>query len=165
MPELNTDRPGQVLPTPGQPAMLAGDVGALERALNCRRQREPAEGGFRAILQKQACRSAACPGQLLWHSFRLLRRRSDRVVVGTADFRAPPAKAGCVETGCGLGSAHWGRGCTTEAVAALRALAKAQPEVRRVFAGAEAYNAASRRVPARCGFVQAVPGPTDRWEP
>lgn len=162
--ELNTERLDLILLTPGQLALLAEDTGALEQALNCRWQGQPVEGTFHAILQEQARRAAACSCQLPWHSFWLLLRRADRVAVGTADFKAPPDETGCVEIGYGLGIVHRGRGYMTEAVSALCAWAREQPEVRHIAAETEAYNAASRRVLARCGFVQILPGPTDRWE-
>lgn len=51
------------------------------------------------------------------------------------------------------GQEFWGRGIATRALEQLLAIAKADPQVKRIEATAFAFNTPSRRVLEKCGFV------------
>jgi len=55
------------------------------------------------------------------------------------------------ETGYWLGEAHWGRGIVSDAVNRVTELARAEPDLVRVYAAIFAWNAASMRVLERNG--------------
>lgn len=137
---------------------------ALERRLACRYEGEALNEPLRSIFAGQLARCRADPEHLLWHTFWLLEHRQKRLIVGAADFKAPPNAAGRVELGYGLGPAHRGQGYMTEAVEAMARWALAQPGVRAVTAETDPGNLASQRLLARCGFERVSRGETLWWE-
>jgi RimJ/RimL family protein N-acetyltransferase len=94
----------------------------------------------------------------------------DGEVVGLCGYRAPPA-GGEVEIGYGVAEARRRRGHATDAVAAILALASADPTLLRVRAVTATGNLVSQRVLARSGFapgeVEDDPhdGKVIRWPP
>jgi ribosomal-protein-alanine N-acetyltransferase len=74
-------------------------------------------------------------------------------VVGDCGWYGPPGDTGEVEIGYGLAPAYRSRGYGTEAVRALLGWVAAYDGVRRVVAGTEATNVASRRLLERLGFT------------
>lgn len=143
--------------------LLTEDLGALERELRCIYRAEPIEGFFLKILKGQIPVTEQDAANAVWHSFWLLVRRSDRTVVGSADFKDLPNAQREVEIGYGLGKAFEHCGYMTEAVEALCAWALAQKGVECVTAETECGNLASRRVLQRCGFCQYARGETLWW--
>jgi RimJ/RimL family protein N-acetyltransferase len=81
----------------------------------------------------------------------------DGEVVGLCGYRSPPTD-GEVEIGYGVAAARRRRGYATTAVAAMLALAGADPTLVRVRAVTAADNLISQRVLARSGFE---PGPVE----
>ena len=65
----------------------------------------------------------------------------------------PDVERVSAELGYWLGEPFWGRGITTEAVAAVTRYAVDQHQLTRIFALPYAYNAASCRVLEKAGFV------------
>ena len=86
------------------------DLPALKWELDCAYCAEPMEDGFRTIVEGQGKKTLADPQNTVWHSFWFLIRRSDRIVVGSADFKNVPDEDGAVELGYGLGKNYEGRG-------------------------------------------------------
>ena len=150
--------------TPAQLRLWTEDVPALERELDCSYRAEPMEGFFLDIVKSQAEISEADPQNYLWHSFFFLIRKSDRAVVGSADFKDIPDENGEVEIGYGLGSAFEKQGYMTEAVRALCAWAQAQDGVSRVIAETELEGFASQRILERCGFTRRSAGDALWWQ-
>ena len=58
-----------------------------------------------------------------------------------------------VEIGYGIGSTHWGKGYTTEAVRAMISYYFLRTEMKTVFASFFPENTASRRVMEKCGMT------------
>ncbi len=139
------------------------DTAALERELTCVYQAEPLEGFFREIVRGQVAVVENDPSGFMWHTFWLLLRQSDRVVVGSADFKDAPGAAREVEIGYGLGKAFEHHGFMTEAVEAMCAWALRQENVRHVIAETEPDNLASQRILQRCGFYETSRGETIWW--
>lgn len=144
--------------------LLANDMPALEKALDCTYRAEPLEGFFRTIVEGQLKITRESAESYVWHSFWLLIRRSDRVVVGSADFKAEPNEAGEVEIGYGLGKDFEGSGYMTEAVREMCAWAHDQPKVRCILAETETDNIKSQNVLLRCGFKERSRGETLWWQ-
>lgn len=139
------------------------DIPALERELCCSYRAEPMEGMFLEIVKGQLAETERAPESYLWRSFWLLIRKSDRTVVGAADFKDVPNAEGEVEIGYGLGSEFEHCGYMTEAVRSMCAWALAQPGVTHVTAETDLDGLASQRVLLRCGFKESSRGETAWW--
>lgn len=87
---LKTERLELVPLLPYQLILLVEDIPELEKGLKCLYQAEPMEGLFLEIVKGQLGKAQRSPGDYLWHSFWLLIRKGDRVVVGSADFKDIP---------------------------------------------------------------------------
>lgn len=150
---LTTTRLDLQLLTGDQLGLWTDNLPALEGEMGCTCRAEPMEGNFRAAVECQREKTRADPQNTVWNSFWLLIRQSDRIVVGSADFKNVPAdKGGLVELGYGLGEEYEGYGYMTEAVRAMCAWALTQPGVTAVVAETERGNVRSQRVLTRCGF-------------
>lgn len=154
----------ELIPLPAEALFrLVRDRAALEAEWHCRYQGEEICGAFRDILLAQAEKAQADPDNYLWHSFWLVLRRADRVVVGMVDFKSLPDRNGVVEIGYGLGKCHRGCGYMTETVEAFCHWAKTFQGVHQVVAETEAGNLASEAVLRRCGFVECFRDESTWW--
>lgn len=77
------------------------------------------EGFFLEIVKGQLISTESDEENYLYHSFWLLIRKSDRIAVGSADFKDVPNKDGEVEIGYGLGKQFEHNGYMTEAIQAM----------------------------------------------
>ena len=162
--KLTTDRLEIVPLTAIELVLLIEDISALESKLKCSYEAEPVEGFFADILKSQAEITRQDPENYLWHSFWLIIRRSDRVVVGSADFKNMPDEKGEVEIGYGLGKQHEHNGYMTETVKAMCTWALAQKGVDSVIAETYIEGFASQRILKRCGFEETGRGETIWWK-
>ncbi|WP_353095520.1 hypothetical protein [Tissierella praeacuta] len=80
------------------------DISSLEKELNVTYRAEPMEGIFLEIVRGQLITTQKDPKNFVWHSFWFLIRKSDRKVVGSADFKDVPNSNREVEIGYGLRS-------------------------------------------------------------
>lgn len=145
----------ELLPLTGRQMRLwAGDLPALERELGCAYAGEPLEGFFLDIVRAQAEKTVLDEENWLYHTFWMLLRRQDRIVVGSADFKKPPNQRGEVEIGYGLGERFWHNGYMAEAVRGMSRWALAQPGITAVVAETEPDNIPSQNVLKRCGFCR-----------
>ena len=151
--EIETERLRLLPLTPHQLAVFASGASQLEELLGVSYQDEKVEGAFQAILPGQAEKVQQDKARYLWHTFWLLVRKQDNVVVGTADFKSPPNEHGNVEIGYGLGAAHRHCGYMTEAVRAMCGWVKRQKNVVHICAQTLRDNLASQRVLQRCSFL------------
>lgn len=155
----------EIMPLPPhQLSLWIKNVSLLEEELDCRYQAEPMEGIFLEIVKGQLLISEQNPRQFQWHSFWLLIRKSDRVVVGSADFKDSPNDLGEVEIGYGLGKEFEHQGYMTEAVDAMCDWAIKQRGVRHVVAETELDGKASQSVLQRCGFKEYKRDRTVWWK-
>lgn len=138
----------------GQLKLLVEDIAALEVELNCHYVAEPMEGIFLEIVKGQLAITQKDPTNFMWHSFWLLIRRSDRIVVGSADFKDIPNKYHEVEIGYGLGKSFEHNGYMTEAVKGMCIWAFTQEGVESVIAETDIDNLASQKILQRCGFIK-----------
>lgn len=138
--------------TPRLMGLWVTDLPQLEKELNCSYQGEPMEGSFFNIVKGQLKITEMDPDNYLWHSFWLLIRRCDRVVVGSADFKDLPDEKGHTEIGYGLAAQFRHKGYMTEAVAAMCDWALKQDGVSHVIAETDQENLPSQRILKRCGF-------------
>jgi RimJ/RimL family protein N-acetyltransferase len=88
----------------------------------------------------------ATPGAAMW----LITREG--VLIGDVGTHGPPDADGSVEIGYGVAEPYRGRGYGLEAISALCAWLRAQPDVRRVLANTDAENVPSRRILECIGF-------------
>lgn len=161
--EIETERLRITALTPEQLDWWLNDLPRLEEKMNCSYQAEPLEGIFKEIVSGQLEITRQDSENYLWHSFWLLIRKSDNVVVGSADFKNVPDEKGQVEIGYGLGKAFEHEGYMTEAVRAMCSWAKEQEGVSCIIAETEADGFASQRILKRCGFTEYAGNDTIWW--
>lgn len=174
--QLMTERLELIVLNARQFRLWLEDIGALEAELCCRYDGEPMDYTwtetvdgqtvtecYRDVLHGQLGAVEADPQNDVWRSFWWILRKSDRTVVGSADFKAPPGENGEVEIGYGLRGAYAHNGYMTETVSAMCAWALRQPGVRAVTALTETDNLPSQRVLERCGFLRCQEGDEILW--
>jgi len=161
--KIDTDRLVLVALTCRQLKLWLEDLPVLECELDCCYQAEPLEGDFREIVKMQYARVQQAPHLYWWRSFFFLIRKADGLVIGAADFKDVPSRAGEVEIGYGLGAAFEQQGYMREAIAALSNWALRQPGVSCITAETEKHNGPSQRVLARCGFKKYREQDTIWW--
>ncbi len=132
---------------------LVYDRTRLERRLGVVYRGEPIEGALRTVMTAQYSRAAEDPEGYIWHTFWLIVRREDRVVIGAANFKDTPDSRGAIEIGYGLGPGFCHNGYMTEAVRAMCRFALSNKRVTKIIAVVEPDNHASARVLMRCGFL------------
>jgi [ribosomal protein S5]-alanine N-acetyltransferase len=112
----------------------------------------PAEGD--AVIAGLLFRAgpAAWPGANQAWGHRQVVERATGLVVGGIGFAGPPGAPGEVELGYGIVPSRQRRGYATEAVAAMLAVAWADPVVEAVLASTAPSNLASQRVLEKAGF-------------
>lgn len=139
------------------------DLPALEQELKCVYRAEPMEGLFFTIVKEQLEITEKNPDDYLWHSFWFLIRKTDRVVVGSADFKGIPDAKQEVEIGYGLGKEFEHQGYMTEAVQTLCKWALTQDNVSHILAETDLDGFASQRILQHCGFTEIKRRETVWW--
>jgi RimJ/RimL family protein N-acetyltransferase len=160
---IETERLELIPLTPYQLRLWIEDVSALDKELNCSYKAEPMEGLFLEIVQKQLQITQNDADHYIWHSFWFLIRKTDRVVVGSADFKDIPNGNKEVEIGYGLGKPFEHNGYMTEAVRAMCDWAMKQEIVSHIIAETDIDGFASQRILQRCGFIEEKRGETLWW--
>ena len=117
--KIDTERLELVALLPQQLKLLTTNIEKLEEELDAKYKAEPMEGFFLDIVKGQVEATEKDSENYFWHSFWLLIRKSDRVIVGSADFKDIPNKDCEVEIGYGLGKDFEHNGYMTEAVMAM----------------------------------------------
>lgn len=161
--KIETERLELVALTSRQLNLWAENIPALEDELKCSYQAEPMQGFFLEIVKGQLIATESDEKNYLYHSFWFLIRKSDRIVVGSADFKGTPNKNGEVEIGYGLGKQFEHNGYMTEAVRAMCKWAMEQKAVTHVIAETDIDGFASQHILERCGFTQYKSGETLWW--
>ena len=150
---IETERLCLIPLTAGQLRLWLEDVQTLENELNCTYRAEPLEGLFKNIVSGQLDKTGNDADNYLFHSFWFIVRKTDRVVVGSCDFKDVPNENGEVEIGYGLGKEYEGAGYMTEAIKAFCEWAMARKEISQVVAETETNNPKSENVLKRAGFT------------
>jgi RimJ/RimL family protein N-acetyltransferase len=150
---IETERLCLIPLTAGQLRLWLEDVQTLENELNCTYRAEPLEGLFKNIVSGQLDKTGNDADNYLFHSFWFIIRKTDRVVVGSCDFKDVPNENGEVEIGYGLGKEYEGAGYMTEAIKAFCEWAMARKEISQVVAETETNNPKSENVLKRAGFT------------
>src|SRR5574344_2312729 len=96
--------------------LLINDIEKLEKKLNCKYEATSIVGFFKEILNNQLQITCNDKENYEWHSFWLMIRKSDNIVVGMIDFKDVPNYKGEVEIGYGLGENFEKQGYMTETV-------------------------------------------------
>lgn len=160
---LETERLELIPLTSTQLKLWASDIPAMESNLNCVYRAEPMEGHLLESVKGQIEITEKDAANYAWHSFWFLLRKSDRTVVGSADFKDMPNGRGEVEIGYGLGQEFEHHGYMSEAVKAMCGWALEQKGCASVIAETELDNFASQRVLRRCGFAEEKRGESVWW--
>ena len=160
---INTERLELIPLDARQMWLWLNDLPKLEKELNCSYKGEELEGFFLKIVDGQAILTEKNASEYYWHSFWFLVRKSDRTVVGSADFKAGPNEKGEVEIGYGLSKEFEHNGYMTEAVRAMCLWAKAQNGVSHVIAETYLDNMPSQNILKRCGFEETMRGESVWW--
>ncbi len=161
--KIDTERLELVALLPQQLKLLTTNIEKLEEELDAKYKAEPMEGFFLDIVKGQVEATEKDSENYFWHSFWLLIRKSDRVIVGSADFKDIPNKDCEVEIGYGLGKDFEHNGYMTEAVMAMSQWALKQDGVSSVIAETEIDGFASQRILKRCGFKKYKEEATTWW--
>ena len=161
--KIETERFELLALSPGQLLMWINDLDSFESSMNLKYRGDSLESPFGDIVRGQAEICQADPENYMWHSFWLMLRKSDHVVVGSIDFKAPPNNSGEVEIGYGLEKCFEHRGYMSECVKALCIWALGQNGVRCVIAETETDNLASQRILTKCGFREYAAKATIWW--
>lgn len=162
--KLKTERLEIVPLSPYQLRLWVEDIIALERDLKCFYKAEPMEGCFLEIVKGQLEIVEKYPNDYMWYSFWFLIRKTDRVVVGAADFKGSPNVKREVEIGYGLGKEFEHNGYMTEAVRSMCEWALKQENVTHVIAETDKDGFASQHILQYCGFVEEKRGETIWWK-
>jgi len=160
---IQTERLELIPLTPNQLELWIEDIPALEKELGCTYKAELMEGFFLEIVKGQYEITRKDPNNYLWHSFFLLIRKDDRIVVGSADFKDIPNKNGEVEIGYGLGKDFEHNGHMIEVAKAMCEWALKQNCVTSVIAETDLEDLASQKVLECCGFKKNKEGETLWW--
>lgn len=160
---IETERLELIPLTPSQLKLWIEDVSVLEQELNCSYRGQSMKGFFGDIVKGQLEKTQKDPNNYTWHSFWLLIRKTDRVVVGSADFKDIPDINNEVEIGYGLGELFEHNGYMTEAVKSMCDWALKQKGVTHVIAETNTDGFASQRILQRCGFVEEKRDKTVWW--
>ena len=88
--KIETERLELIPLTPHQLKLWIKDLSVLERKLDCIYKGEPLQGFFLGIVRGQLAVTEADKERYLWHTFWLLIRKADRLVIGAADFKDIP---------------------------------------------------------------------------
>ena len=150
--QIETERLELIPLSPRQLKLWVDDIASLESELSSAYMAEPMEGFFLDIVREQLKITESDPDHYLWHSFWLLIRKKDRVIVGSADFKDIPNDNGEVEIGYGLGKSFEHNGYMTEAVQSMCDWVLNQTGVTTVIAETDIDGLASQRILERCGF-------------
>jgi RimJ/RimL family protein N-acetyltransferase len=137
---IETDRLYLIPLTANQLKLWIEDIPALEKELNCSYQAEPMEGVFLHIVKGQYEITVNVELNYLYHSFWFLVRKTDRIVIGSVDFKGFPNADGEVEIGYGLGKEFEHNGYMTEAVQAMCHWAMEQELISHVIAETDIGN-------------------------
>ena len=121
-------------------------------------------GLFLEIVKQQVLITEEDEPYFLFHTFWFLIRKTDRTVIGAADFKNRPDENGEVEIGYGLGSNFLHYGYMSEAIQAMCRWAFEQDGITHVIAETELHNTASQNVLIRCGFESYRQGETLWWK-
>lgn len=162
--KLETERLELIPLLPHQLRLWVENIAILQRDLNCSYRAEPMEGFFLEIVKGQLKITEKNPNDYVWHSFWFLIRKTDRVVVGSADFKDIPNDKQEVEIGYGLGKEFEHQGYMTEAAKAICEWALRQENVAHIIAETEKDGFASQRVLQHCGFIEEQHGDTIWWK-
>lgn len=160
---LETERLYLIPLTANQLKLWTENIAALEKELNCTYCAEPLEGAFLDIVKGQIKITAENEADYLYHSFWLMVRKADRIVVGSVDFKGLPDAYGAVELGYGLGKEFEHNGYMTEAVKAMCKWAMQQEKISNVIAETEIDNTPSQRILERCSFSKYKQGNDSLW--
>lgn len=152
--KIETERLEITALTPEQLELWLNQLPLLEQELECSYEAEPMEGMFREIVAGQLEIVRKARENYMWTSFWFIIRKSDRAVVGSMDFKAPPDHEGQVEIGYGLGKAFEHNGYMTEAIRTMCRWAAEQRGVSHVIAETDLDGLASQRILQRCGFTE-----------
>lgn len=161
---IETERLEIILLSSTQLKLWVEDISSLEKQIDATYMAEPLEGFFLEIVKKQVIKTINDPKNYMWHSFWFLIRKSDRVVVGSADFKDVPNENCEVEIGYGLDEKFEHNGYMTEAVKAMCNWAINQKTVKHVIAETDIDGFASQRILQRCNFSQYKKGETLWWK-
>lgn len=162
--KLETDRLEIIPLTARELGLWINDIQKLENELNCLYKAEPMEGFFLEIVKSQYTKTLEDAENYFWHSFWFLVRKSDRIVVGSADFKDIPDKNGEVEIGYGLGKEYEHNGYMTEAVKAMCRWALNENDVSAVIAETDLDNEASHSILKHSGFKKYSQKETIWWK-
>ena len=143
--------------------LWVSDISALEKELEAEYRADEMKGFFLDIVKGQLIITTEDSSNYLWHTFWLIIRKSDRTIIGSADFKNLPDKNQEVEIGYGLGKPFEHKGYMTETVSAMCHWALSQNGVQGVIAETESENLASQGILKRCGFSLYSKGNTLWW--
>lgn len=143
--------------------LLINNIEKLETQLNCKYEATPIEGFFKEILKEQLKITQKDKTNYIWHSFWLIIRKSDNIVVGMIDFKDIPNEYGEVEIGYGLGKKFEKQGYMAETVKELSNWVLNNNYAKSIIAETDIDGIASQNILQKCGFKKYKQGETAWW--
>jgi RimJ/RimL family protein N-acetyltransferase len=162
--EIETERLLIKLLTLSQLYLWVNNISILEKEMNCKYGAEPIKGEFRNIIDGQIKIIENDPENYIYYSFWLIIRKSDRVVVGSMDFKNIPDENNEIEIGYGLGKRYEHNGYMTEAVKGFCEFALKDKKIDTIIAETETENVSSQNVLKKNGFKKYKKRETTWWK-
>lgn len=134
--------------------LWVNDLLRLEQELRCTYDAAPLEGEFGDAVKGQLKIAKKDARNYLFHSFWMIMRKEDRIIIGSADFKGVPNENGEVEIACELGEKYLNQGYMAETIEALCHWAKKQPRVRSIIAETKRNNLNGQHILSQCGFYK-----------
>ncbi len=131
---------------------LATDKKIFEDSFAVPYDGEPLVGHLLEVTQGQYKKIFADQENYLWHTFWMIVLKTEKTIIGSADFKGPPNESGVVEIGYGTNEAYRNQGYTSEAIRSMCNWAFEQPGIKEIHAETEKENIPSHRVLQKCGF-------------
>ena len=144
--------------------LLIEAVESLEQEFNCTYMAEPIEGIFKEILKEQLLKTKEDEENFEFHSFWIILRKNDKVIVGLADFKDVPNSYGEIEIGYGLGKQFEHNGYMTEAAKAMCNWGLKQKNVKHIIAETDLDSEKSQKILKTIGFVKYKSNDTLWWK-
>lgn len=143
---------------------LINDLATFEKELKVKYDGEQLDTFFKKILFTQYEKIKENPNDYLFNTFFMIIRKSDRVIVGSIDYKNVDKQNSQTEIGYGLNEKYQGNGYMTEIVNKLVEFAFSHLGLIKVVAETEVDNNKSQKVLERCNFNKTHIDNTQWWE-
>ncbi len=144
--------------------LFLNDMEKFEERFQVKYEGEVIEGFLRKIQECQLLKMKSDSGNYIWHTFWLINRKLDNIIVGSISFKDIPNINNEVEIGYGLGENHRHNGYMTETVKGICDWALSKESINTIIAETEKENIASQNLLIKNGFIKYLIEETIWWK-